>query len=102
MGWVAASEYGTAQADPLADSMGGIIAHMNADHRDSLVLLARKYAGIEAEEAAMTSVDRLGFQVRLKTAEGMRGARIAFLREVRSMAETRGVLVEMAEQARQG
>jgi putative heme iron utilization protein len=102
MGWVAASEYGTAQADPLADSMGGIIAHMNADHRDSLVLLARKYAGIEAEEAAMTSVDRLGFQVRLKTAEGMRGARIAFLREVRSMAETRGALVEMAEQARQG
>ena len=102
MGWVAASEYGAAQPDPLADAMAGIIEHMNADHKDSLTLLARKFAGVEAEEAAMTSVDRLGFHVRLKTVEGMRGARIAFLREVRSPAEARGVLVEMVEQARQG
>ncbi len=101
MGWVAASEYCAAQPDPLADAMPGIIEHMNADHKDSLVLLARRFAGIEAEEAAMTSVDRLGFQVRLKTPEGVRGARIAFLREVSSPTETRSVLVEMVEQARQ-
>jgi len=101
MGWVAASEYCAAQPDPLADAMPGIIEHMNADHKDSLVLLARRFAGIEAEEAAMTSVDRLGFQVRLKTPEGVRGARIAFLREVSSPIETRSVLVEMVEQARQ-
>jgi hypothetical protein len=100
MGWVSASEYGAAQPDPLADAMIGILEHMNADHKDSLRLLARKFAGIEAEEAAMTSVDRLGFQVRLKTAEGVRGARIAFLREVSSPTETRGVLVEMVAQAR--
>jgi putative heme iron utilization protein len=75
---------------------------MNADHKDSLVLLARRFAGVEAEEAVMTAVDRLGFHVRLKTAEGVRGARIAFLREVHSAAETRGVFVEMVNQARQG
>lgn len=102
MGWVEASGYSTARPDPLADAMAGIIEHMNADHKDSLVLLARKFAGIEAEEAAMTSVDRLGFQVRLKTAEGMRGARIAFLREVSSATETRSVLVEMVDGARHG
>ena len=101
MGWVAASEYSAAQPASLADAMAGIIEHMNADHKDSLVLLAQKFAGIEAEEAAMTSVDRLGFQVRLRTAEGVRGARIAFPREVSSPAETRNVLVEMVEQARQ-
>jgi heme iron utilization protein len=101
MGWVAASEYGAAKPDPLADAMAGIIEHMNADHKDSLVLLARRFAAIEAEEATMTSVDRLGFQVRLKTAEGVRGARIAFPREVSSPAETRIVFVEMVEQARQ-
>src|SRR5580704_10360463 len=61
MSWVAASEYGSSQADPLADSMAAIIQHMNADHKDSLVLLARKFAGIEAQEATMTAVDRLGF-----------------------------------------
>ena len=95
MGWVAASDYLAAQPDPLADAMAGILAHMNADHKDSLVQLARSFAGIEAEEAAMTSVDRLGFHLRLKTAEGMRGARIAFLREVHTPEETRSVLVEM-------
>jgi len=50
----------------------------------------------------MTSVDRLGFQVRLRTQDGMRGARIAFLREVSNPDETRKVLVEMVHQARQG
>ncbi|HKN70816.1 MAG TPA: DUF2470 domain-containing protein [Terriglobales bacterium] len=100
MGWVSASEYVRSQPDPLADSVAEIIQHMNADHKDALVLLARKFAGIEAQEATMTAVDRLGFQVRLKMPDGMRGARIAFLREVSNPAETRKVLVEMVQQAR--
>lgn len=101
MGWVPASDYDQAQPDPLADSAAGIIDHMNADHKDALVLLARAFAGMESQEAAMTAVDRLGFHVRLKTQDGMKGARIAFLREVGSPAEARKVLVEMVQQARQ-
>jgi putative heme iron utilization protein len=100
MGWVQASDYDQAQPDPLADVAAGIIEHMNADHKDALVLLARASAGIESQEAAMTLVDRLGFQVRLKTAEGMRGVRIAFLREVGNANDARKVLVEMVQQAR--
>ncbi len=101
MGWVAASEYSQAQSDPLAEHKGGIMQHMNADHRDALVLLAKQFAGIEAQAAEMTSVDRLGFHLRLKTQDGMRGARIAFLREVRDPAQAREVFVEMVRQARQ-
>ncbi len=101
MGWVQASDYGQAQPDPLADSAVGIIEHMNTDHKDALILLVKACAGIVAQEAAMTSVDRLGFHVRLKTAEGMKGARIAFLREVNNPGEVRKVLVEMVHQARQ-
>jgi putative heme iron utilization protein len=99
MGWVAAGEYETAEADPLADVAAGIVEHMNADHASSMVLLAKTFAGIEASEAAMTSVDRLGFTVRLKTEEGMKGVRINFLREVRTAGEARGVLVEMGRGA---
>jgi len=99
MGWVSASDYDRSQPDPLADSIAEIIQHMNADHKDALVLLARKFAGIESQEATMTTVDRLGFQVRVKTQDGMRGARIAFLREVTNPVETRKVLVEMVQQA---
>lgn len=100
MGWVSASDYDGSQPDPLADSMPGIIQHMNTDHKDALVLLARQFAHIDSTEAAMTTVDRLGFHVRLKTPDGMRGARIAFLHEVRNAAETRKVLVEMVQLAR--
>jgi len=100
MGWVEAADYQSARPDPLADTAPGILEHMNADHRDALVLLARKFAGIESEEATMTAVDRLGFNVRLKTPERIRGARIAFLREVSTPEETRKVLVEMVRQAR--
>jgi heme iron utilization protein len=63
--------------------------------------LAREQAGIEASEAAMTSVDRLGFFLRLKASEGMKGVRINFLREVANAQETRKVLVEMVRQAKE-
>ena len=101
MGWVSAAEYYHGQPDPLADVAADIIQHMNTDHGEALTLLARAFAGIESQEAAMTSVDRLGFQVRLKTPDGMRGARIAFSREVNSPAEARNVLIDMVAQARQ-
>src|SRR6266550_4411139 len=100
MGWVSASDYDRSQPDPLADSTTEIIQHMNADHSDALVLLARTFARIESTEATMTAVDRLGFHVRMKTPHGLRGARIAFLREASNPAETRKVLVEMVQQAR--
>ncbi len=100
MGWIAATDFGQAHPDPLADAADGILQHMNADHQDALILLARVHAGIEAEEAVMTSVDRLGFHVRMKTQDGIKGARIGFLNEVANANETRKVLVEMVQQAR--
>jgi putative heme iron utilization protein len=101
MGWVDAAEYGSAKPDPLADAAAAIVEHMNADHKDALVALTRMFAGIESQEVEMISVDRLGFHVRAKTQDGVRGARIAFLREVANSAETRKMMVEMVQQARQ-
>src|SRR5271157_2416787 len=102
MGWVEASDYSQAQSDPLVEHKRDIMQHMNADHKDALILLARRFAGIEAQEAEMTSVDRLGFNVRLKTQDRVHGARIAFLREVTNPSQAREVIVEMVKQARQG
>jgi heme iron utilization protein len=100
MGWITAQEYSQAQPDPLADAAAGILQHMNADHQDALILLARAFARMEAQEAVMTSIDRLGFHVRVKTEEGMKGARVAFPSEVSTAVETRKMLVEMVQQAR--
>jgi putative heme iron utilization protein len=101
MGWVPASDYSGAQSDPLVEHKNDIIQHMNADHKDALILLAKRFAGIEAQEAEMTSVDRLGFHLRLKTKDGVKGTRVAFLREVSDPSHTREVIVEMVKQARQ-
>ena len=100
MGWVTDSEYYSAKPDPLADTTTDIIQHMNTDHGDALVLILQAFAGIESQEVAMTSVDRLGFHVRFRPPDGTRTARIAFLREVSSPEEARKVLVEMMDQAR--
>jgi hypothetical protein len=100
MGWVEAGAYESAAADPLAESAPGILAHMNADHVDSMIQLARVHAQIDASEATMTSIDRLGFHLRLKTVEGMKGVRINFPGEVATSKETREMLVAMVRKAR--
>lgn len=100
MGWVAADDYRASEPDPLADAAAMIIGHMNADHADALREITRHFAKLEAEEAAMVSVDRLGFVVRARTAEGMKGARIQFTEPVRSRDDARRVLVAMTREAR--
>ena len=101
MGWVTAEDYLAAPPDPLADKKAGILAHMNADHEEALMLLACAVSGLDGNAAKMTAVDRLGFHVRLTTSEGFRGVRVPFLREVHSSEETRAVLVEMVKAERQ-
>ena len=104
MGWVAAADYVTAAPDPLAPATAGILRHMNADHLDSLLLLAHTHAQLpehtRATEASMTSVDRLGFTIRLVTPEGMKGLRINFPSEVKDPQQTRAALVDMVRAAK--
>ncbi len=102
MGWVDPDEYRAARPDPLADVAAGILEHMNRDHPDALVAYARRFAGVEAEEASMAAVDRLGFKLRLRQGQRRWSVRIAFPREVRTAEESRAVLIEMLEQARGG
>ena len=100
MGWIPAPEYEAAGPDPLADAASEIIQHMNEDHAAALLLLAHAYAGLEADQARMTGVDRLGFDLRLQTGERVHGTRIAFPEEVRTVEKSRTVLVEMTRRAR--
>jgi len=67
MDWVTGEGYAAARPDPLADAAEGIVAHMNRDHTDAVLTLARAHADATAEEATMLSVDRLGFRVRLRS-----------------------------------
>jgi putative heme iron utilization protein len=100
MGWIAAEDYSRALPDPLAKAAPGIMQHMNSDHADALRLIARHFTGEACDEAAITAVDRLGFHLRLKGDGRIHGRRVAFLREVRTTEEARGVFVEMVRQAK--
>jgi len=101
MGWVEKDDFGKVDPDPLAEAASEIVAHMNADHAEALVLIARSVKGIEADEARMTAVDRLGFHVRLTTPKRVRSIRIGFPFEVRSSQECRDTLVGMVREARE-
>jgi putative heme iron utilization protein len=100
MGWISAEDYASAAPDPLAQAAPGIIRHMNSDHADALRMIARHFAGEVADEAVITAVDRLGFHLRLKSADRIHGRRVAFVREVRNTEEARAVFIEMVRQAR--
>jgi len=99
MGWVEASDYATAAPDPLVDVEGAIVSHMNADHADALVAYCRHYAGVAADSATMTAVDRMGFRLRARCGDALQGVRINFPSEVRSSEAARHVLVGMLREA---
>jgi putative heme iron utilization protein len=100
MDWISPAAYLAARPDPLADAAGSIMEHMNRDHGDALVTFARVLARSEADEASMVSVDRLGFKLRIRSADRLHSARIPFPREVRTAEDSRVVLIEMLRQAR--
>lgn len=100
MGWVQSEDYRGAQADPLADHAAGILEHMNADHADALRAIAKHFGHLDALEATMVSVDYLGFVIRARTSEGMKGVRIQFPEPVHSREDARRVLVAMTREAR--
>jgi putative heme iron utilization protein len=102
MDWVDAAAYLAARPDPLADAAAGILEHMNRDHADALLTLARARAGLEADEASMVAVDRLGFKLRVRSGERLTSARLAFPREVTTPEMTRAALIEMLNDARAG
>ncbi|MGH7315245.1 MAG: HugZ family protein, partial [Candidatus Rokuibacteriota bacterium] len=95
MDWLEIRDYEAARPDPLADAGPGIIEHMNRDHADALILYARVLGGVPAEAAEMIAVDRLGFKLRVRAADGLHGRRIAFSREVTTVEQCRTVLIEM-------
>jgi heme iron utilization protein len=101
MSWIDQAEWHAAEPDPLAPSAAGIIAHMNADHADAMVLYCKAFSrATEIAAASMTGVDRYGFEMSAKTAEGPRPVRLAFEKPVSTPEEVRAALIAMLKDAR--
>ena len=101
MSWVAADDYGKAEADPLAGATADILTHMNTDHAEACLAYAQKLAGVaDATAATMTAVDRYGFDLAATTAEGPRALRLAFDAPVATSDEVRKAMVVLVKRAR--
>ena len=64
-GSVSASEYGETTRDPVAGFSRPVCGHMNADHGDALIAMAKRYAGLECDSVEMRSIDALGINCRV-------------------------------------
>jgi putative heme iron utilization protein len=101
MSWVDQAEWKAAEPDPVGPSAAGILAHMNADHADAMVLYCKAFSkATDVTAATMTGVDRYGFEMSAKTSKGPRPVRLAFARPVSTPQEVRAALVAMVQDAR--
>jgi putative heme iron utilization protein len=96
-----AEEYAAARPDPVAPSAAGAVAHLNADHADALLDMARALAGHpDATAAACTGADRYGLDLTITTPRGVAPARVGFAVACDVPADLRGATVELARRAR--
>jgi putative heme iron utilization protein len=102
MSWVDPVAYQSAEPDPLRSAAASIIAHMNEDHADALVVLCHHFAGRpDVLTASMTAVDRYGLEVVADLGQDRREAlRIGFHREQVEADGVRQELIGMLRVAR--
>ena len=101
MSWVDAGAFAEAEPDPLAAAAPGIVAHMNDDHAEALVLVCRHQgARSDTTGATMSAVDRYGFEVVASGPTGRESVRIGFPRPLASSEEVRAAMVAMVREAR--
>ena len=101
MSWISKADWRAAEPDPLGPSAASIIAHMNADHADAMVLYCKAFSmATEITSATMTGVDRYGFEMSAMTLQGPRPVRLAFGKPVRTPEEARVALISLVKDAR--
>jgi hypothetical protein len=94
--------YSAAEPDPVTPHSAGAIGHLNADHADSLVAMARTLGGYpDTTAATCTGADRYGLDLRLTTDRGLAYTRIGYAGPIDSIDELRSATVELARRARQ-
>jgi putative heme iron utilization protein len=96
-----AADYDAAAPDPVRPDAAGALAHLNADHADSLAEMARALGGYpDATVAVCTGIDRYGLDLRVDTPRGMGYTRVGFGAALSSADELRMASVDLIKRAR--
>lgn len=101
MGWLTQQQWARGEIDPLGEIAPYAIDHMNDDHADNLLDIAR--AELDAdwpERVTMVHVDRLGFDVVLSQGARVSTGRVAFEEPVRKPQALRAAMASVSAAAR--
>ena len=102
MSWVQSEQWCVAEPDPLADSADGIIAHMNDDHADTMVLYCKTLSkAVDTTAAEMVGLGRYGFEMSAIIGEGPRPIRLEFSKPVSTSEEVRYEMETLAHKGRE-
>jgi putative heme iron utilization protein len=93
--------YAAAVPDPVAIRASTAIVHLNEDHADALLAIARAIGGYpDATAAKCSAIDRYGMDLALDTARGRAPIRVAFPTTLAHSSELRAATVELTRRAR--
>lgn len=96
-----AADYAAADPDPVVPLAGPGVEHLNADHADSLLDIARTLAGFpDAMSAVCSGADRYGLDLVITSARGTGYSRVGYARPLESIAGLRAATVELVRRAR--
>lgn len=94
-------DYRAASADPVAPTAAGAVAHLNEDHADALLDMARALTGYtDATAVSCTGADRYGLDLMLDTPRGRAPARVGFAEPCTEPGGLRAATVELTRRAR--
>lgn len=95
-------DYCAATPDPVAPNSAGAIAHLNADHAESLALMARTLGGYpDTVSAVCTGADRYGLDLKVTAERGIAYTRIGYPRRLDEVSQMRSAAVALVQQAQQ-
>ncbi len=101
MATVSHDEYRAAEPDPTAPIAAKSVAHLNKDHADGLLLIAREIAGARgAVSAVCTGIDRYGIDLSCTGAGQSAAARALFDEPLQTAKDVRPATVALVQRAR--
>ena len=96
-----AEAYAAAAPDAVQPHSAGAITHLNADHAESLALMARALGGFpDTLSAVCTGADRYGLDLKVTTERGIAYTRVGYAEPIDSIDELRAATVELVRLAK--
>lgn len=90
-----------AEPDPTTPAAKRAIDHLNADHADALLAMARALGGYpDALAARCSAIDRYGLNLSIETPRGHAPSRVGFAEPVNEAEGLRAATVELTRRAR--